>query len=270
MKLTDILNGENGTFITLPTTATKYFSAIKLIDNNQFLIGTANGHLYKVSDINTTPSAIELGTGIFPDAFISSIDIADNAQRIIVTLSNYGVTSVWQSIDGGTTWHDVESNLPDMPIRWVLYHPVNPNQVMLATETGVWTTDDIDAGIVNWQPANNSLPNVRVDMLDINPNSLKVVAGTHGRGLFTTTWATVNSVNDAKQADFKIFPNPASDLVNIQAKKSGYRVELYDINGKFLKAYNMVHHKLSFSVKNLSSGIYFVKLGETLKKLKVE
>ena len=270
LKLTDILNSETGVFITLPTTATKYFSAIKLIDTDHFLIGTANGHLYKVSNINVTPTAVELGAGIFPDAFISSIDIADNAQRIIVTLSNYGVTSVWQSTDGGTTWHDVESNLPDMPIRWAIYHPVNPHQVMLATETGVWTTDNIDAATVNWQPANNSLPNVRVDMLDIDTNTLKVVAGTHGRGLFTTTWATVNSVNDAKQVDFKIFPNPVSDLVNIQAKKSGYRVELYDINGKFLKAYNMAHHKLSFSVKNLSSGIYFVKLGETLKRLKVE
>jgi len=270
LKLTDILNSETGTFIILPTTATKYFSAIKLIDNDQFLIGTANGHLYKVSNINTTPTAVELGDGIFPDAFISSIDIADNAQRIIVTLSNYGVTSVWQSTDGGTTWQNAEGNLPDMPIRWGIYHPVNPHQVMLATETGVWTTDNIDAGTVNWQPVNNTLPKVRVDMLDINPNTLKVVAGTHGRGLFTTTWTTVNSVDDVKQVDFKIFPNPASDLVNIQTKKSGYRVELYDINGKFLKTYHMNNHKLSFSVADLSAGMYFVKLGETLKKLKVE
>ena len=270
LKLTDILNSETGDFITLPTTATKYFSAIKLIDNNQFFIGTANGHLFKVSNINTTPTAVELGAGIFPDAFMSSIDIADNAQRIIVTLSNYGVTSVWQSTDGGTTWQDVEGNLPDMPIRWAIYHPVNPHQVMLATETGVWTTDNIDDTTINWQPANNSLPNVRVDMLDINPNTLKVVAGTHGRGLFTTTWATVNGVNEPKQVDFKIFPNPASDLVNIQTKKSGYHVELYDINGKFLKAYNMDNNKLAISISDLSTGIYFVKIGNSIRKLKVE
>ena len=270
LKLTDILNSETGDFITLPTTATKYFSAIKLIDNDHFLIGTANGHLYKVSNINTTPTAVELGIGIFPDAFISSIDIADNAQRIIVTLSNYGVISVWQSTDGGITWQDVESNLPDMPIRWAIYHPVNPHQVMLATETGVWTTDNIDAGTVNWQPANNSLPNVRVDMLDIKPNTLKVVAGTHGRGLFTTTWATISGIAETQQVDFKLYPNPASDLVNIQTNKSGYRVDLYDINGKFLKAYNMDNHKLSISISDLSTGIYFVKIGESIKKLKVE
>ncbi len=269
LKLTDILNGENGEFITLPTAATKYFSAIKLLNSHQFLIGTANGHLYKVSDINSTPTAVELGAGTFPDAFISSIATAENGQRILITLSNYGVTSVWQSVDGGITWQDVESNLPDMPIRWAIYHPVNPLQVMLATETGIWTTDDIDAVTVNWQPVNNTLPNVRVDMLDINPDNLKVVAGTHGRGLFTTTWATANGVDKTEQVDYKMYPNPASDIVTIQSKLPVYKVALYDVNGRFVKSFKTDSQRLSFSVSGLSSGIYLVKIGKSLKKLQV-
>ena len=269
LKLTDIIDSETGDFITLPTTATKYFSAIKLIDSDSFLIGTANGHLYKVLNINSTPTAVELGTGVFPDAFMSSIAIADNGQRILVTFSNYGVTSVWQSTDSGQNWRNVESNLPDMPIRWAMYHPVNPHQVMLATETGVWTTDNIDANPVVWQPADNSLPNVRVDMLDINPNNLKVVAGTHGRGMFTTTWTTVNAVEDLTINDFKIYPNPARDMVHVELKNKQGEIQIFDINGQLVKTYNVRHRKLSFSVDELPQGVYFVKIGQCVQKLEV-
>lgn len=269
LKLTDILNSETGEFITLPTNANKYFSAIKLLDSDSFLIGTANGHLYRVTNINSNPTATELGSGVFPNGFISSIAVADNGQRILITLSNYGLTSVWQSTDAGQNWHDVESNLPDMPIRWGIYHPVNPHQVMLATETGVWTTDDVDANPVVWQPADNSLPNVRVDMLDVNPISLKVVAGTHGRGMFTTTWATVNAVEGETLSDFKIYPNPAHDLVHLELKNSRNIMQLYDVNGGLIKTYKVNNPKFSFSVEELPRGIYFVKIGESVKKIEV-
>ncbi len=270
LKLTDIVNSETGNFITLPTNASKYFSAIKLMDTDSFLIGTANGHLYKVTNINSNPVAVELGNGVFPDAFISSIAIANNGQRILVTLSNYAIDSVWQSTDGGQSWQNVESNLPDMPVRWAIYHPVNPQQVMLATETGIWTTNNIDATPVVWQPENTGFPNVRVDMIDINPMNLKVVAGTHGRGMFTTTWTTVNSVVDNGFDDFKIYPNPAFDVVHITCENlTGDDFEIYDINGHMVKTYKLTGNKLSFPVSDLSPGIYFVKIGNIVKKLTV-
>ncbi len=269
LKLTDILDSETGEFITLPTNATKYFSAIKLLDSDNFLIGTANGHLYKVSNANNNPTAVELGSGVFPDAFISSIATADNGQRILVTLSNYGVTSVWQSTNAGQNWQDVESNLPDMPIRWAIFHPANPRQVMLATETGVWTTDNVDDNPVVWEPAGSSLPNVRVDMVDINPNDLKVVAGTHGRGFFTTTWAAVNTVADEKINNFKIYPNPTSDMVYVDLNNSREKIQLYDLSGQLIRTYNPHNRKFSFSVEGLSQGVYFVKIGKVAKKLEV-
>ncbi len=272
LKLTDIQNGENGNYITLPTNATKYFSAIKLLDADSFLIGTANGHLYKVSNINSTPTAVELGNTVFPDAFISGIATADNGQRILITLSNYGVESVWQSTDAGQNWQNVESNLPDIPVRWAIYHPDNPHQVMLATETGIWTTDNIDANPVVWQPADNSLPNVRVDMLDVNPNTLKVVAGTHGRGLFTTTWTAINSVQEDKVVNnFKIYPNPARDIVHIELDDLATNtIQIYDINGNLIKEFTIKKSAFSFSVADLSPGIYLVKNGISFNKLIVK
>lgn len=67
-------------------------------------------------------------------------------------------------------------------------HPDNPNQVLLATEIGVWKSNDISAGEVGWSPAINGLANVRVDMLQMRESDYTVLAATHGRGFFTTTW----------------------------------------------------------------------------------
>ena len=59
----------------------------------------------------------------FPTANISSIDIGSSENELLVTFSNYGVSSIWYTQDGGLNWEEKESTLPDMPVRWGLLHP---------------------------------------------------------------------------------------------------------------------------------------------------
>ncbi len=267
LKLIDIANTEDGTFINLNTGASTYFSAIRLIDTNHLIIGTANGHLYKVSDINNLPSAQELGAGIFPNAFISCIQTADNGQHILITLSNYGVTSVWDSSDGGQTWRNVEGNLPDMPVRWAIFHPANEQMVMLATETGVWTTNDINANPVVWTPQNNGFPNVRVDMLDVRPDNYKVVAATHGRNMFTTIWDNTNAIQDNEnQVDLTIYPNPASDYILLKTDLNNYTIDIYDMNAQLVLSKKMQNSSSRIMIKHLPKGIYFVSVNKGILK----
>jgi hypothetical protein len=269
LKLTDILNSENGIFVHLGTGTDKYFSAIRLVNNDNMIIGTANGKLYKVSNINTNPVSQEIDGGNF-NGFISSIQTGDNGQRILITVSNYGVESVWQTLNGGATWTNVEGNLPDIPVRWAIYHPQNPNRVMLATETGVWTTDNINVNPVVWIPQQNGFPNVRVDMLDINPSNNKVVAGTHGRTMFTTIWDDSNSVNDLVLTEFKMYPNPATNFVNIEVKDDNLRYLLFDLNGKLLLQGNLISGKQQIDISVLSGGYYLMQVGNEIKKLLVK
>lgn len=112
----------------------------------------------------------------------------DPDQHLLVTIANYGssVRNVRQSTDGGQSWTSAEGNLPDMPVRWALLDPSSGRRAMIATELGVWTTEDLSAPAVTWLPANTNLANVRVDMLRLRRADRTVVAATHGRGLFTT------------------------------------------------------------------------------------
>ncbi len=118
---------------------------------------------------------------------ISCIEVErGNEDHILVTQSNYGVESVLESTDGGATWQSVEGDLPDMPVRWVVFNPVNADQAFIATEMGVWATDNLDGDNTVWMPQTNGLPNVRCDMLQTRTSDNFVAVGTHGRGLFST------------------------------------------------------------------------------------
>jgi hypothetical protein len=81
----------------------------------------------------------------------------------------------------------VEGNLPDMPVRWGIFSPVNADQVFLATDLGVWSTDDLDGAGTDWGVTNTGLANVRTDMIRYRPADNTLIVGTFGRGIYTFT-----------------------------------------------------------------------------------
>lgn len=150
--------------------------------------GTTAGRVAYLDNANTvtgTNAGVSLGTP--SSGNVSCIEIEKgNENHIILTYSNYGITSVYESINGGTNWTAIEGNLPDMPVRWALLNPNNATQVMIATELGVWSTDLINGTSTNWQPSNTGLANVRCDMLKIRESDKTVIVATHGRGVYST------------------------------------------------------------------------------------
>lgn len=147
-------------------------------------VGCENGDVFKITNADgTLPSASNISSGL-PTGNISCVEIGANENEVLVTLSNYGVTSVWYTSNGGTTWVSKEGNLPDMPVRWALFNPNDRNEVILATEVGIWSTTNLNSTTPTWSPSNSGLANVRVDMLQIRDSDNMVLAATHGRGLF--------------------------------------------------------------------------------------
>ncbi|WP_452223141.1 T9SS type A sorting domain-containing protein [Lacinutrix chionoecetis] len=84
------------------------------------------------------------------------------------------------------------------------------------------------------------------------------------------------SVEEFNSNDFAIYPNPASNIVNIKLKTAlngNASVELIDVQGKIVMQ-NVIDEILQLNVKNLEAGLYFVKLKQnnkqTIKKLIIE
>lgn len=162
-------------------------SAVRVSPNtaNRVFFGLDNGRVVKVDNANTAaPTSTNISTGL-PGGYVTCVEVeTGNDNHLLVTYSNFGLNSIWESTDGGTSWTSVEGNLPDMPVRWALFNPSNSDQVIIATELGVWSTDNLNGASTVWGASNSGLANVRVDMLQVRNSDKLVIAATHGRGLF--------------------------------------------------------------------------------------
>jgi len=161
--------------------------AVSPYTSNRVYFGTDTGRIIRVDNANTITSG-SAGTNLtessFPHANISCINLGTNDNNLIATFSNYGVTKVWVSTNGGTNWTAIDGNLPDVPVRWAMFYPSSNTRAFLATEMGVFETTLINGGSTVWTQ-DGTFPVVRTDMLQYRSSDRTLVAATHGRGLWT-------------------------------------------------------------------------------------
>ena len=169
-------------------------SAVKVSPHteNRIFVGTfvsSGGKIFMIDDAHTGSPTITEMTGNLDDGrggYLRSIDIGASDDELLITYSNYGANSVYITADGGTNWFNKEANLPDIPVRWGIFNPKNREQVLIGTDLGVWSSNDINASNPNWEPTNNGLASVRVDHLSYRSSDETILATTYGRGLFTS------------------------------------------------------------------------------------
>lgn len=151
---------------------------------NRIFLGTTNGRLLKVDDANGTPSDVII-TPAGASGYLSSLVIGSSDQNLIATYSSYGVSNVWSSTNGGTSWVAIDGNLPDMPVYWSLFNPDDNTKLILATETGVWETDLINGASTVWA-ADPTFPTVRATMIKYRSSDRLVAVSSYGRGVWTS------------------------------------------------------------------------------------
>lgn len=164
-------------------------------------VGTGSGQIFRIDSTHLAQMVVTPLDGSFdgtPGSFVSGIDIGTSDDQIAISFSNFGRTSVYETLNGGDSWRSREGNLPDIPVRDILYNPDNLNEVLLATELGVWSTTEFNSSNPVWEPTNSGLASVRVDKLEYREADKLVAAATHGRGLFTSTVFANTSIADFK------------------------------------------------------------------------
>lgn len=209
---------------------------LKVSPNNPttLYIGNSAGRIFRIRRADTVSAAFFADT--MSSAFggrISSIDIRKSAggndDTMLVTLSNYNLgNSVLYTVNGTASspvWVDVDDNntLPNIPINWGLIAPKHKAQeVMLATEMGIFTCDNIFEPTPTWGQSVNGLANVRVDMIKMRSADSTIVAGTHGRGMFTTDFYT------APKAEFQANKSVAYIAGSIQFSNASVKATTFE------------------------------------------
>ncbi|MFL5786502.1 MAG: hypothetical protein ACJ748_00485, partial [Flavisolibacter sp.] len=249
---------------TIASSANNSVSAVKVDPNtaNRVWVAYSTGdgagalavpELYIINNANTTPVAttVTLPAGIASSGnYISSLDIeTGNANHIILTLSNYGVNSIWESADGGTTWATLDNaTLPDVPVRFCKFLPsgYSPGSriesvggIVLATEMGVWSTAAINGSSTVWMANNAGMGNVRVDRIEFRSSDKTLGVATHGRGIFTGTIT---------------IPLPVS-LIEFSGKLNGSSADI-----KWTTSYEQ--DTKDFEIQRSEDGQNFIKIGD--------
>ena len=166
--------------------------------SNRLYLGTSSGRILKIDNAHTGNSTSYVQSSVGGGSVSCIAAEKGDENHMLATTSNYGVNSVFESFDNGATWTSVEGNLPDMPVWWIIFDPIDPDQAMIATEAGIWVTENLDGANTVWQPSLDGMPVTRVDMLQYRESDNMILAGTHGRGMFTSDYRSPAS------AEFKV------------------------------------------------------------------
>ena len=159
---------------------------------NRLFVGGSSGKLLRIEDANnvTTGNVSSNVTDItgasFPSGYLNCINVGTSDQYLVAVFTNYGVDNIWYSSNGGSSWTAIDGNLPDMPVWWAVFEPGTDNRLIIATETGVFTTDNVNGTSTVWT-GNPAFPLVRTTMLKVRASDNTILASTYGRGLFTAT-----------------------------------------------------------------------------------
>ncbi len=244
-------------------------------------VGSGSGVLVRIdsADIDGSEVITDITGANFPVAYLSCVEVGRTEDELIATFANYGVSSVFYTNDGGQTWENKEGDLPDMPVRWALFNPRDYDNVILATELGVWETRNFSDPSPNWVPANNGLANVRVDMLQLRKSDYTIMAITHGRGVYTAQFAGGIGLEEdrlaAEENSINVYPNPLVDHFQIDFDQEGiWELQLFDMKGK-LRFVDRWSHKSPdkvFRPGKLEAGVYIASLrkGEEIHRLQLQ
>ena len=85
---------------------------------------------------------------------------------------------------------------------------------------------------------------------------------------------TVNdcaSLEANNAANFTVFPNPANDVVTVSLTNvTEGTIRLLSAEGKVIESKEVSSSVVSFNVKSLNAGVYFIQVGQTIEKLMVK
>ena len=231
--------------------------------SSTLFVGSNLGKLYKIINANTAmPTSILVATPFV--GTVSDIAFGTSESQILVTISNYGASTVniFYSDDTGATWSPKEGNLPDMPVRTVLMNPEKTSEVLIGTEMGVWGTANFMDSSPIWAQYAGDMGNVRVTDLDYRQFTGTILAATYGRGAWTNQSATNLAVSETKDHSFnRVYPNPSRGNLHLKYNDQKYKhvtITIYDASGKLVFTKENVASDQEFQT-TLVKGYYVLK-----------
>jgi len=242
------------------------------------LAGTDDGRVWQYSPL--TPGWTNITPGL-PQRWVTKVayDPLDH-NTLYVTFSGLRWDEdqghVFKSTDAGSSWTDITGDLPDSPVNVILIDPENSALVMVGTDVGCYYT--LNEG-QSWEMLGLGLPHVPVLDLKFHAPTRMLVAGTHGRSMFSLDLPIISNAEgpDSTPGPVAItisnYPNPFNPRTTIAFAMPGEGlalVEILDIRGHLVRtlcnevlpagATTLLWDGKDNRAQDSASGVYFARL----------
>ncbi|MEJ6695163.1 MAG: T9SS type A sorting domain-containing protein [Chitinophagales bacterium] len=225
-----------------------------------------------------------------------------NADNVLVTASGFSQNGKVYRIENATTnspnvvnLHQTDATLPRMPIYDCIIDFDNPSRYVVASELGIWTSDDAGA---TWSEDNDGMfgrmPVYRLRQEWMYEEDCMILyAGTHGGGMFrcaTLTsggcdivpfqWEKIDGVSGIKEvstvaSNISLYPNPVSSIANISFdlnQTSNIELKVIDLTGRVVISTNFGtaasgEHTIEMNTSDLTTNTYYAVLSANGKVL---
>ncbi len=78
----------------------------------------------------------------------------------------------------------------------------------------------------------------------------------------------VTGINDIKNSNIKIYPNPTNNIINIEGltKNENNTIQIFDVQGKLVIT-KTINEKGTIDLSELNKGVYVIKIGEVAQRI---
>ncbi len=245
-------------------------------------VGTDDGLLQRTDNAGaswTTVSNDLPGSLWISEVLASGHDL----KRVYVSLNGYRnddfTTYIYRSDDGGKSWADISSNIPDAPVNALAEDPHSEDLLFAATDNGLYVSFN---GGQQWESFQAGIPNVAMHDLVIQDKARHLLVGTHGRSIYKADISVLQMMNESiRNSALTIFdldsiqysedwgnpttawaePNtPGLDIKFFSGEPGVYKAEIRTLQGivvsnaevEAVRGINILSYDMAFSKKGKS------------------
>ena len=152
--------------------------------NTNYIYALINSNIFKSTNGGSTWSNVTPSGSLNPSPRnITGVSIDPNDEdHIVISISGYTSNKkVMESFNGGSTWSNLSSGLPNVPANCVTFESASSDGIYVGTDIGVYYKS---AAFSSWVSFNKNLPNVIVVDFEIYEDEDLLRIGTYGRGVW--------------------------------------------------------------------------------------
>lgn len=184
-----------------------------------------------------------------------------------------GLGGLYKTTNRGAAWTKLSGSTLDR-VTSCTFWPGNTNEIYITTETqGLWMSNDINSVTPTFSNV-ASYPFRQPERVFFNPGSSGFMWVTSFGNGMKMGMMTANGVSEFSEEEFSVYPNPASSIVNITVSPGVLigtkQYHLFNAYGQTIGNFEIVNGVNQIDVSNLTNGIYFLKIGNTAKKIVIQ